>query len=60
MSGKEFGSDEYKAAEDLLPVGVKVMEEVYAKTNEVYVQYELLNLPWIYKLKRSQNEIIMS
>ena len=45
VSGKDFGSDEYKAAEDLLPLGVKVMEDVYAKTNEVYVQYELLNLP---------------
>merc|ERR1711997_424435 len=45
VSGKEFGSEEYKAAEDLLPLGVKVMEEVYAKTNEVYVQYDLLNLP---------------
>ena len=45
IAGKEHGTDEYKAAEDLLPIGVKVMEEVYAKTNEVYVQYELLNLP---------------
>ena len=45
VSGKEFGSEEYKAAEDILPLGVKVMEEVYAKTNEIYVQYDLLNLP---------------
>jgi len=45
VSGKEFGSEEYKAAENMLPLGVKVMEEVYAKTNEVYVQYDLLNLP---------------
>ena len=45
ISGKEHESEEYKAAEDLLPLGVKVMEEVYAKTNEIYVQYEILNLP---------------
>ena len=45
VSGKDFGSDEYKAAEDLLHVSVKVMEDVYAKTNEVYVQYKLLHLP---------------
>ena len=45
VCGKEFGSEEYKRAEEILPVGVKVMEEVYAKTNEVYVQYDILNLP---------------
>ena len=45
ICGKELGSEEYKMAEEILPVGVKVMEEVYAKTNEVYVQYGILNLP---------------
>jgi len=45
VSGKEFGSDEYKAAEEILPRGVKVMEEVYAKTEEIYKQHDLLTLP---------------
>ena len=45
VSGKGLGSEEYKNAEEILPSGVKVMEEVYAKTNEVYVQYDILNLP---------------
>lgn len=45
VCGKEFGSEEYKNAEEILPLGVKVMEEVYAKTNEIYVQYDILNLP---------------
>jgi len=45
VCGKDFGSEEYKVAEEILPVGVKVMEEVYQKINEIYVQYDLLNLP---------------
>ena len=45
VCGKEFGTEEYKNAEEILPLGVKVMEEVYAKTNEIYVQYNILNLP---------------
>jgi len=31
ISGNTFGSDEYKAAENILPHGVKVMGEVYEK-----------------------------
>ena len=45
ISGNTFGSDEYKAAENILPHGVKVMGEVYEKINEVYKQYDVINLP---------------
>jgi len=45
VCGKEHGTEEYKNAEEILPLGVKVMEEVYAKTNDIYVQYDIINLP---------------
>ena len=45
ISGKPFGSEEYKAAENILPHGVKVMGEVYEKINEVYKKYDVINLP---------------
>jgi len=45
VNRKELKSDECKAFENLLSLCVKVMEEVYSKTNEVYGYYKLLNLP---------------
>ena len=45
VSGAQFESDKYNKAEELVPHGVKVMQEVYDKTNEIYVQFDLLNLP---------------
>ena len=46
ISGNKFGSEEYKAAENILPHGVKVMGDVYEKINEAYKKYDVINLPY--------------
>ena len=44
---KICGDDEekIKAAHEALPKAVKAMQTVYEKTDEVYLEFELLNLP---------------